>query len=67
MSCSNLTKIAHAVDRRHYVKIKGVDMMFNAQNYPMSLIRKYVASLIKEGGFCYRQDNFEKYLHEIKR
>ena len=40
MQYSELTKIAHTVNRRFSIKKHGIDLLFNEQNYTMKLIKK---------------------------
>ena len=69
MPYSDLTKIAHAVNRIFSIKRYGSDLMFNAQNYPMILIRNYVGFLSRNHSkIDDRRENLKKYLeHEEKK
>ena len=56
MACSDIKKIAHVVERKYFVNRKGKQLMFNAPNYPMCLIRNDAFSLEKTAKMNERSD-----------
>lgn len=62
MLYSQISKIAHVVERKHSVKHNGLEYFFNAPNYPIDLIRKDASSMGREAELCARRENTHDFI-----
>ena len=67
MACSDIKKIAHVVERKYFVNRKGKQLMFNAPNYPMCLIRNDAFSLEKTAKMNERSDVLSQNLETCQK